>query len=134
MGTTQMLLIVMGVIIVGIAIVVGTLPSFIKGMENANKDALTQDCLKLAAAAQGYYRRPTLFRGGGNSYTSITIKDLGISLNDAGDGENANGTFTVDGAAGSTCEIVGHSNTVPGATVIVTVGAGDVENPICDGW
>ncbi|MBL0176116.1 MAG: hypothetical protein IPP94_12755 [Ignavibacteria bacterium] len=53
MGTQQMLYIVLGVIIVGIAIVVGTLPSFIKGMESGNKDAITQDCLKLAAAAQG---------------------------------------------------------------------------------
>ena len=52
MGTQQLLLIVVGVIIVGIAITVGTIPAFQAGMENANKDALTQDCLKMAAAAQ----------------------------------------------------------------------------------
>jgi type II secretory pathway pseudopilin PulG len=134
MGSTQMLLIVMGVIIVGIAIVVGTLPNFIKGMNNSNKDALTQDCLKLAAAAQGFYRRPTLFRGGGNSFTNIAIKDLGMTDAGGGRAENANGEFSVDGSAGTTCEITGYSSTVGGATISVIVHAGSVEDPVFDGW
>jgi hypothetical protein len=134
MGSTQMLLIVLGVIIVGIAIVVGTLPNFVKGMNNSNKDALTQDCLKLAAAAQGYFRRPTLFRGGGNSFTNINIKDLGMADAGGGRAENANGEFSVDGSDGATCVITGYSNTVDNATITVTVHPGFVENPIFEGW
>jgi len=57
MGQQQLLLIVVGVIIVGIAILVGALPAFVNGMETANKDAVTQDVLKLASAAQGYYQK-----------------------------------------------------------------------------
>lgn len=134
MGTQQMLYIVLGVIIVGIAIVVGTLPSFIKGMESGNKDAITQDCLKLAAAAQGFYRRPTVFKGGGNSFQNIAIVDCGMNPNASGVGENANGTFDVDGSAGDVCVITGNSNTVPGATVVVTVHLGDIEDPEFNGW
>jgi hypothetical protein len=134
MGTTQLLLIVVGVIIIGIAIVVGTLPSFIKGMENANRDALTQDCLKLAAAAQGYYRRPALFSGGGNMFSDICIADLGMDADASGRGINANGEFTVDGSAGTSCEIIGYSSNPEGATITVVVHAGFVEDPIFAGW
>lgn len=134
MGTQQILYIVVGVIIIGIAIIVGTLPNFIKGMESANMDAVTQDCMKLAAAAQGYYRRPGLFSGGGSSFRNITITDCGMEENDDGEGENDNGTFDVDGSAGDVCVITGYSNTVPGATVTVTVSVGEIEDPEFEGW
>ena len=134
MGTQQILYIVVGVIIVGIAIIVGTLPNFIKGMDSANRDAVTQDCMKLAAAAQGFYRRPGLFRGGGNSFHNITIVDCGMAENANGEGENSNGTYDVDGSAGSVCIVTGYSNTVPGATVTVTVHVGDIDNPEFDSW
>ena len=71
MGTQQLLLIVLGVIIVGIAVVVG-INIFGTNAEQANKDALTQDCLRLASAAQGYYRKPTMLGGGNNDFTGIT--------------------------------------------------------------
>ena len=134
MGTQQILLIVVGVIIIGIAIVVGTLPSFIKGMENSNRDAITQDCLKIAAAAQGYYRRPTLFRGGGNSFQSISIKDVGMDEDQDGYGVNANGQFSIDGSSGTQCAIIGYSSAVDGATITVVVHPGTVEDPLSERW
>lgn len=133
MGTQQILLIVLGVIIVGIAITVGTIPAFQAGMENANKDAITQDCLKLAAAAQGYFRRPTLYAGGGNSFANITITHLGMQDNGSGEGINADGTFTVDGSAGTTCTIVGTNS--DGKSVTVVVHSGSIEDPVYStGW
>ncbi|MDH7516095.1 MAG: hypothetical protein QHI48_09500 [Bacteroidota bacterium] len=134
MGTQQMLLIVLGVIIVGIAIVVGTIPSFLKGMESSNRDAITQDCLKIAAAAQGYYRRPRLFRGGGNSFENITIRDCGMTMNAEGNGENANGTYSVDGSAGDICIVTGRSKSEEGGTVTVIVRVGAIEPPTFSGW
>ncbi len=134
MGTQQILYIVLGFIIVGIAIIVGTIPSFIRGMESANRDAITQDCMKLAAAAQGYYRKPGMFGGGGNSFENIDIFDCGMPDNGSGIGENDNGTFSVDGSAGDYCVITGYSNTNPGATVEITVYVGDIEDPIMTGW
>ncbi len=134
MGTQQILYIVLGVIIVGIAIVVGTIPSFIEGMNSANRDAITQDCMKLAAGAQGYYRRPRLFNGGGNTFEDIDIQQCGMDMNGSGEGENDNGTYTVDGSAGDYCEIIGYSKAKVGATVTVTVYAGTIDDPIRDGW
>ncbi len=94
MGTQQLLLIVLGVIIVGIAVVVG-INIFGTNAEQANKDAITQDCLRLASAAQGFYRKPTMLGGGNNSFNGITLEDCGM----AADGSNVNGTYTVTGAA-----------------------------------
>jgi hypothetical protein len=129
MGTQQLLLIVLGVIIVGIAVVVG-INIFGTNADNANKDAVTQDCLRLAASAQGYYRKPALLGGGGNSFTGASLEILGM----AADGVNINGTYTVDGTAGTTCEIVGASSSVSGATVTVTVNPGSIDDPVFDGW
>ena len=68
MGQQQLLLIVLGVIIVGIAIVVGI------NLFNANAESSTQDSLvsqgtNIGALAQQYYKKPTALGGGGNSFT-----------------------------------------------------------------
>jgi hypothetical protein len=98
MGTQQLLLIVLGVIIVGIAVVVG-INIFGTNAEQANKDALTQDCLRIASAAQGFYRKPTMLGGGNNAFDGITIEDCGMSDNgNPLSGDNVNGTYTVTGA------------------------------------
>ncbi|MFZ1730576.1 MAG: hypothetical protein WBQ23_06755 [Bacteroidota bacterium] len=98
MGTQQLLLIVLGVIIVGIAVVVG-INIFGTNAEQANKDAITQDCLRLASSAQGYYRKPTMLGGGNNSFTDITIEDCGMADDGSGAGENVNGTYAITGDA-----------------------------------
>jgi len=68
MGQQQLLLIVLGVIIVGIAVVVG-INVFTASSYQANRDALTADLTNLAAMAQQYYRKPTALGGGGNKFT-----------------------------------------------------------------
>lgn len=99
MGTQQLLLIVLGVIIVGIAVVVG-INIFGSNAEQANKDAITQDCLRITAAAQGYYRKPAMLGGGDNSFDAIEITDCGMSEGaSALVGENVNATYTITGAA-----------------------------------
>lgn len=67
MGQQQLLLIVLGVIIVGIAIVVGI------NLFNANAESSTQDSIvaqgtNIGALAQQYYKKPTALGGGGNSF------------------------------------------------------------------
>ena len=99
MGTQQLLLIVLGVIIVGIAVVVG-INIFGSNAEQANKDAITQDCLRITAAAQGYYRKPAMLGGGDNSFDNIEITDCGMSESGSTlTGENVNATYTIVGAA-----------------------------------
>jgi len=68
MGQQQLLLIILGVIIVGIAIAVG-LSLFSAQSIQANKDAIINDLNNLAAHAYQYRIRPTSMAGGGGTYT-----------------------------------------------------------------
>ena len=72
MGQQQLLLIVLGVIIVGIAVVVG-INVFTASSKNANRDAVISDLTTLAAMAQQYYRKPTAMGGGGNDFTGWSV-------------------------------------------------------------
>ena len=72
MGQQQLLLIVLGVIIVGIAVVVG-INVFTASSSQANRDAVISDLTNLASLAQQFYRKPTALGGGGNTFTGWTI-------------------------------------------------------------
>jgi Tfp pilus assembly protein PilE len=72
MGQQQLLLIVLGVIIVGIAVVVG-INVFTASSLEANKSALVSDLQTIASMAQQYYRKPTAMGGGGNTFTGWTV-------------------------------------------------------------
>lgn len=69
MGQQQLLLIVLGVIIVGIAVVVG-INVFTASSANANVDAVIADLTNLASMAQQHYRKPAALGGGGNAFTT----------------------------------------------------------------
>jgi hypothetical protein len=70
MGQQQLLLIILGVIIVGIAVAVG-ITMFQDNAVSANKDAMANDLVQLAAKAQQFYRKPIALGGGGNSFVGI---------------------------------------------------------------
>ncbi|MAT38267.1 MAG: hypothetical protein CL946_01545 [Ectothiorhodospiraceae bacterium] len=131
MGSQQLLLIVLGVIIVGIAVVVG-ISIFGSNADQANKDAVTQDILRMASQAQGYYRKPTMLGGGGNSFSGLDLQDLGFST--ASSGINANGSYAVSAATASTATLVGSSSTVASATVQITVSPDAVSSPTYSGY
>ncbi|GAB6283615.1 MAG: hypothetical protein STSR0008_23980 [Ignavibacterium sp.] len=81
MGQQQLLLIVLGVIIVGIAIVVG-INMFNASAEQATKDDLTNQGMHIASLAQQYYKKPAAMGGGGNTFTGFTIPaDLATTPN-----------------------------------------------------
>ena len=92
MGQQQLLLIILGVIIVGIAIAVG-LSLFSAQSVQANKDAIINDLNNLAAYAYQYKIRPASMGGGGNSYVGLALPAK-MSSND-------NATYTADGSAGT---------------------------------
>ena len=99
MGQQQLLLIVLGVIIVGIAVVVG-INVFTAQSEESTKDAIVSDCTNLGAMAQQYFRKPTAMDGGGNAFDNYSIPS---SLD-----TTANGVYTISGAgSGSTLELTG---------------------------
>ncbi len=72
MGQQQLLLIILGVIIVGIAIAVG-LSLFSAQSIQSNKDAIINDLNNIAAQAYQYKIRPSSMAGGNGSYTGYSI-------------------------------------------------------------
>ena len=99
MGQQQLLLIVLGVIVVGIAVVVG-INLFNANATAANRDGVISDLNNLSAMGQQFYKKPTSMGGGGNAFTGWSIP--------TGLDSTANGTY------GAT----------PSATSIVIVGDG----------
>lgn len=85
MGQQQLLLIVLGVIIVGIAVVVG-IQVFSASSYQANQDAVVSDCTNLASMAQQYYRKPAALGGGDNSFIGWVVP--------ANLARTSNGTYT----------------------------------------
>jgi hypothetical protein len=79
MGQQQLLLIILGVIIVGIAVAVG-ITMFQDNAVSANKDAVTNDLVQLAAKAQQFFRKPSSLGGGSNDFTAITANAAGMAL------------------------------------------------------
>ncbi len=63
MGQQQLLLIILGVIIVGLAIAVG-ITMFRDNAVSTNRDAIANDLMHLAAKARHFYKRPTSMGGG----------------------------------------------------------------------
>jgi Tfp pilus assembly protein PilE len=72
MGQQQLLLIVLGVIIVGVAVVVG-IQMFTDSAETANVDQVSTELLQYAVAAQQYYAKPAAMSGGGKVFTGYTL-------------------------------------------------------------
>jgi len=85
MGQQQLLLIVLGIIIVGVAIVVG-INLFTANAIEAKRSNVTNDLLHLASEAQKYYKTPTAMGGGSHEFTGWEIPTLLKN--------NADGNFT----------------------------------------
>ncbi len=100
MGQQQLLLIILGVIIVGIAIAVSIIMFKDNGL-SANRDALRTDLLLLASKAKQYYRRPVSMGGGGYSFSGLSpdapsmLKLVTTQFSDS----NANGSYTITSVA-----------------------------------
>jgi Tfp pilus assembly protein PilE len=105
MGQQQLLLIVLGVIIVGIAVAVG-INMFSSSAVDANRDAITADLANLAAKAQQYYKKPSTMGGGNNDFNGFTLGALDVS--------NDNGEYRV-------------TTTAPRAAVATAPAAGNPE-------
>src|SRR5262245_42314098 len=117
MGTQQLLIIVIGIILVGIAIAVGIV--FFQDQSAAtNRDELSNDLIHLAARAQKYYRTPSVMGGGSNSFCRMTLSYLTQNPS------NPNGSYTLspDPAPGGATSIVitgvGTETGVDGATPV----------------
>jgi hypothetical protein len=71
MGQQQLLLIVLGVILVGVAVVLG-IQYFGVGAEEGAKDELVAHTLTVGSNAQQWYRKPLAMGGGGGTYVGFS--------------------------------------------------------------
>ena len=126
MGQQQLLLLVLGIVIVGLAVVVG-INAFGENQKRANADALVNDGLRIASDIQAYALKPAQFGGAGGFSNIPTISNsaeffrekIGYPIepeldadgdpiaDSADDYNNVNGTFIVSGDGASGLVITG---------------------------
>ncbi len=118
MGTQQLLLIVLGVVIVGIAIAVG-ITMFKSSAESSNRDQVVSDLENLGSKAQQYYRKPLSFAGGSYDFLNFSLMPL-----DTGNGD---GSFSITTTEPTDAGFVPGSLTPIGSSsqLIYIVGSGN---------
>ena len=99
MGQQQLLLIVLGVIIVGIAVAVG-IQMFSSSAATANFDAVVNDLQKMASDSQGWFRKPVSLGGGGRDFSTLTLASVGAPTS------NANGAYSIAAAPAQAATVV----------------------------
>jgi hypothetical protein len=93
MGQQQLLLIVLGVIVVGIAVVVG-INLFQANAESSTQDSMVSQGQALGALAQQFFKKPTAMGGGGNTFASFGTDDVSADLLNTPDADWVIGTGT----------------------------------------
>jgi hypothetical protein len=86
MGSQQLLLILVGVLMIGLMIAFGIM-MFVDSASASNRDAVANDLAQFASKAQAYQKKPKCIGGGGGSF-------VGFSLGSP-EKKNLNGAFTV---------------------------------------
>ncbi len=120
MGQQQLLLLVLGIVIVGLAVVVG-IQAFGENQKKANSDALVNDGVRIASDAQAWALKPQAFGGPATTgdFTNVSFAVLGY---DAPEGTytNLNGDFKM-AAGGGGVQIVGCSLATSNLDNVVTI-------------
>lgn len=111
MGQQQLLLIVLGVIVVGIAVLVGIL-LFQQNAVDEKRDLVINESLHIAQIAQEYFRKPSSLAGGNNSFTGWQIPAQFVN--------GANGSYTATVSATQVI-ITGTGNEVVSGSDLIEV-------------
>lgn len=107
MASTQILLVVLGVLLVGIAIYVGFSMFQASAVEHT-RDAIMADLSNFAGRARAYYTKPRTQGGGEGSFDGVTIRMLYPMT------ENPNARYYVESAVDDQCVIMGVGKVVSG--------------------
>jgi hypothetical protein len=125
MGQQQLLLIILGVIIVGIAIGVG-ISQFGAHSTQANKDGVTAGVINVAANAYQFKIRPTTMGGGSGSYSGYIVPSKMVS--------DDNGTYAASGASATAITVTGTSSVNGAWTATCTVDSVGKTSIVYTGW
>lgn len=125
MGQQQLLLIVLGVIIVGIAVVAGILIFKQQSIDN-KRDIVTNEAHNIATLAIQYYKKAKLYGGGQYNYSGWDVPD---------DLKNThNGSYAATVTPPDKVEIIGIGNEVVSGSdsikVKVTIIGTDIQTQI----
>ncbi len=122
MGQQQLLLIVLGVVVVGIAIVVG-ITAFSKNAAQTNLDNIVSELVQMGSQVQSYYRRPRMQGGGGYSFVGYQFPDEGLTHVDVvGKFDITSATDTMLVIKGTGVEDINHDGVVDANdAMVVTV-------------
>jgi hypothetical protein len=107
MGHQQLLLVIIGLVIVGIAILVGIF-LFESNSAESCRSALTGDLLFLAGRAREYYMKPASLGGGSNDFSNVTLRKFSTMT------ENDNGRYYIESVSHDAIIIVGVGKIVSG--------------------
>ena len=123
MGLQQLVLLVLGTLLVGIAFVVG-ISMFSTGAVNAESDALLRDINEIASKARAYFRRLPIMGGGGGSFKSAAdVTDFGA------DSANANGSYVMSSVTGNKFTLTG-TGINEGVIVVATITKNGISGTI----
>lgn len=138
MGQQQLLLLVLGIVIVGIAIVVG-IATYSENSIKSNYDALLQESLKIANDIQAWQQKPEMFNGSpdldkqtpATFFQNADFVVLGYDVNAMANDDcytSLNGTYSMDATAGNQVTIVAGS--VNHQNQVTTVVAGSTQQDV----
>lgn len=118
MGQQQLLLLVLGIVIVGIAVVAG-IQAFSEGRDKAQQDAAISDAMRIISDVQAWMLKPAAFGGGdgADSNVKVSLRSLGYNV------EQGEPYATVNG-----CFVLAHTDTNPVLSIYrggATEGDGD---------
>lgn len=139
MGTQQILLIVLSVIIVGAAIAVG-IQMFNAQAYSANKSAIAADAQSFATQIVQYYKTPESQGGAGTPTAAMTAADIGKFIGWGGTStKNENGTYLLDVTNNTEVLIYGlgkeekgGENEKPAVQTTITLPAGSIAAKVID--
>ena len=128
MGQQQLLLLVLGIVIVGIAVVAG-IQAFSEGKGKAEQDAAVTDAMRIISDVQAWKLKPQAFGGGSgtadaNFAALNSLKPLGYpnAGTTADKYTTSSGCYTISGAnTGATITILKLASGACSATTIATV-------------
>ena len=106
MGTQQILMIVLAIIVVGAAISVGIV-MFDTQARNQTRRAVTVEIADIAVEAQAWFRKPKMLGGGEGSFDSNDVDSLITYINGGriGDIVTPTGTYTITYQSDNTIKI-----------------------------
>ena len=126
MGQQQLILLVLGIVVVGIAITIG-IQAFSENSKKTNMDSLANDAIDVASSAQTWMLKPAIYGGGNNScrttcdWSGATFESLGMSTTSSGIYTNINGDIAIDGSSSPTQFVITATSASYGNQVTVTV-------------